>query len=112
MFILLPEKGHQLIANIIDQQPIISVTNQIELSSLMKVPPAITNFLALADIIQFNHEIVDETIRLRKKYKIKLPDAIIAASTLTTGCTLITHNLKDFANIKGLKVIDSYSGDL
>jgi len=104
----LPNKSHQLIASIIDRKPLISVINKIELSSLVDVPPAIITFLELTDIIQLNNEIVDQTILLRKKYRIKLPDAMIAASALVVGCTLITHNLKDFANIKGLKVMDSY----
>ena len=54
--------------------------------------------------------IVEKTIDVRRLYKIKLPDAIIAATVLTNNFTLITGNTKDFKNIKGLKVI--HPGDL
>lgn len=41
----------------------------------------------------------------RKGKKIKTPDAIIAATALAYGYTLITNNQKDFAHIKGLKIV-------
>jgi predicted nucleic acid-binding protein len=40
--------------------------------------------------------------------KIKLPDAIIAASALANQFTIITRNKKDFEKIKTLEVIDPY----
>ena len=33
---------------------------------------------------------------------------IIAATALAFNLTLVTHNIVDFKNIKGLKLIDSY----
>jgi len=36
----------------------------------------------------------DEVIRLRRTHNIKLPDAIIAASALTLGADLLTHDQK------------------
>ena len=38
--------------------------------------------------------IEDEAIRLRRIHRIKLPDAIIAASALTCGSELLTHDQK------------------
>lgn len=105
---LLPEKGQKLIAKIVDDEPIISIINKIELSSLNDVPSSILAFLDLADIIQLDNDIVEQTIILRKKYRLKLPDAIIAASALINGYTIITHNVKDFSNIKGLKILDPH----
>ena len=35
-------------------------------------------------------------------------DAIIAATAIAHGYTLITNNEKDFTNIKGLKIINPY----
>ena len=51
--------------------------------------------------------IIKETIKIRKKYKLKLPDAIIAATALSCNATLLSaddvfltiHNLK-FKHIK------------
>ena len=52
---------------------------------------------------------VDLTIALRKEYKIKLPDAIIAATALANDLTIVTNNIKDFSNISGLQLINPYS---
>lgn len=38
--------------------------------------------------------IENEAIRLRRRHTIKLPDAIIAASALTLGAELLTHDRK------------------
>jgi predicted nucleic acid-binding protein len=46
------------------------------------------------------------TAELRKTYRIKLPDAIIAATSLVYDLTLITSNTKDFKNIKDLQILD------
>ena len=45
---------------------------------------------------------------LSRVYKMDIPDAIIAASALQEGSTLITKNLKDFQKIKGRKVLAPY----
>lgn len=37
-----------------------------------------------------------------------MPDAIIAATTLEFDLILISHNLKDFSKIEGLKLLDPY----
>lgn len=58
--------------------------------------------------ILVKEEIIKQTIKIRKLHKIKLPDAIIAATAITHKLTLVSHNTKDFLNIDGLKLIDSY----
>ncbi|HAL83190.1 MAG TPA: hypothetical protein DCO83_13965 [Mucilaginibacter sp.] len=49
------------------------------------------------------------TIELRKKYKIKLPDALIAATALHYRLILITRNISDFNKIAGLKIINPHT---
>jgi predicted nucleic acid-binding protein len=51
-------------------------------------------------------EIEKQTIRIRKANKIKLPDAIIAATAIVYNLTLVTHNIDDFKNIQGLKILN------
>jgi predicted nucleic acid-binding protein len=53
--------------------------------------------------------VVDYTIEIRKKYKTKLPDAIIAATALANDLILISRNVVDFKNIEGLNLSDPYS---
>jgi len=58
---------------------------------------------------EINDAVVDETLHIRKITKIKLPDAIIAATSLVHDLELITGNVNDFKNVPGLKVIDPYT---
>jgi toxin FitB len=51
-------------------------------------------------------QIIEKTIILRKIYRIKLPDAIIAATCLVHDLILITRNSIDFSKIAGLEVFD------
>ncbi len=62
----------------------------------------VAEFIALANIVFVDDAIADKTIELRKIYKIKLPDAIIAATALVYNLTIITRNTSDFKNIEGL----------
>lgn len=59
-------------------------------------------FVQRASIHQLTEAVVIETIALRKTYRIKLPDAIIAATALVHGFTLISRNDADFGKIAGL----------
>jgi predicted nucleic acid-binding protein len=104
----LPDKAHKKLSVIIDTSPQISIINKIELLSFSNTPRQIITFTEKALIFSLDEDIVSKTIDLRKKYKIKLPDTIIAAIALVFDLTLVTHNVADFINIKGLKLVDSY----
>ena len=56
--------------------------------------------------IELNAAIVDRTIALRQQRKIKIPDAIIAATALQLALPLVTHNTRDFQWISDLTLID------
>jgi len=66
-------------------------------------------FLEDAWIFDLENDLKLKTAEIRKEYKIKLPDAIIAANALIYDLTLITRNTKDFKQIKGLKMVDPYN---
>ena len=104
----LPEKGLQFLAKVINKNFTVSFITYIEFLGYKDATQATENFIALADVIEINKTIIDTCIALRKTQSIKLPDAIIAATALALGYTLITNNEKDFANIKGLKTINPY----
>ena len=59
-------------------------------------------------VLELSNEIVDSCIDIRKKHKIKLPDAIIAATALVYSLTIITRNVSDFKNIEGIVAINPY----
>jgi len=69
----------------------------------------IRNFLNTSfHLININKDIIEKTIMMRRTKKIKLPDAIIAATAFVTNLKLVTRNISDFKNI-GITVIDPFS---
>ena len=69
----------------------------------------VTDFCDLFERIFLTREIERQTILVRKSHKIKLPDAIIAASAMVYDLTLVTHDFDDFKNIQGLKILNPLS---
>ena len=108
----LPEKALTMMDGIIDGQFYISVINKIELLGFAGITEneelKFQEFINAADIVELNEDIINRTIEVRKQYKIKLPDAIIAATALVSELTIISRNTKDFVKIKGLEVINTY----
>lgn len=64
------------------------------------------DFVADATVIELEREIKFTTAELRKSHRVKLPDAIIAATAQVYHLTLLTNNTKDFKMITGLQVQD------
>jgi predicted nucleic acid-binding protein len=54
-------------------------------------------------IMELSDEIIEKTIELRRKAKIKLPDAIIAATAIVHNLTLLSTNDSDFLKVPKLK---------
>ncbi len=69
----------------------------------------IETFVAGATVLALTEDIVNKTIAIRQSKKIKLPDAIIAATALVYNLMLITRNTADFKNIDGISVINPYA---
>lgn len=67
-----------------------------------------TAFLEVFDEIPIDAEIKIAAIRIRRNYRLKLPDAIIAATAQYLGLPLITRNVKDFKSIPGLSLVNPF----
>jgi predicted nucleic acid-binding protein len=65
----------------------------------------IKGFISNFEIIPLDFSIAEIGGMLRSKYKIKLPDAIIAATAIYYNSPLLTFNVRDFKKIKELKII-------
>ena len=104
----LPANSEYFISGIIDDRINISAINKIELLGFSFVEQVLIDLVDFAVIYHIDDEIIDKTIELRKKYKIKLPDAIIAATAVVHNLTLISHNFRDFQQITELNFINSY----
>lgn len=59
-------------------------------------------FIRTSTILPLSSEVIDQTIDLRKLYKIKLPYAIIAATAPVHDLTLITRDTADFKQVAHL----------
>lgn len=96
-------------ASAIDKLPgIISVITRIELlgwynATLIqwsKLQPFVDN----AQIYNLSEEIIQQTIALRQQYKIKLPDAVVAATAIVHNHILLIRNTDDFKSITNLSL--------
>jgi predicted nucleic acid-binding protein len=96
------------VAKILDNSPKISAITQIELLGFSIVPLQIKEFVDIADILDIDKSVIFRTIEIRRLYKIKLPDAIIAATALEHNLTLLTHNISDFKKINDVKLVNPY----
>jgi hypothetical protein len=105
----LGEEAMDKLDKIFDNEYHISVINKIELlgySDLDKNEEQKFNLLIDNSIFHsIDNKIVVTTIAIRRKYKIKLPDALIAATCLVNELSIMALNQKDFANINGLNFI-------
>ena len=76
----------------------ISVVTQIEIlvgTSNTQEEAMIRSFLASFKLKQLTADIAERTVRIRKEYRMKIPDAIVYATAREEGCILVTRNTKD-----------------
>lgn len=95
----------RLASSLPDGQYSVSVITEIELLSFSGISAEeeqkIRDLLLLLDRVHLTGAVRDETIRLRRKFRLKLPDAIIAASALVNDAILLTND-QAFSSIDGL----------
>lgn len=98
--------GDLILADLVQDQIIhISVITEIELYSYAGNNAdslvALDNFMQLVNIVNFDEAIKKNTIAIRREFKLKLPDSIIAASAITHKMFFITAD-KAFKIVTGL----------
>ena len=95
-----------------EEKPVISAITEIELlcwkTATEKDLRILHNFINDALVLELEQPIKQKTADIRKVHRIKLPDAIIAATALVYDLTLLSRNLSDFSNIYGLKMINPW----
>ena len=107
----LPNDGMLFVSEVIDSVPNISVVSKIEVlrynttEFAMKI---LEDFINCSNIHELDARTVNETIKIGRQSKIKLPDAIIAATCLINKYVLLTRNVKDFDHITDLKIINTW----
>jgi predicted nucleic acid-binding protein len=102
-------KGEPEVVKVIsDKELVVSVITEIELLSFPNLTPEneqqIKELLDNCSIQELHQEIKELSIDIRKKYKVKLPDAIIAASAFFKKIPLLTSD-KDFRRIEEISLL-------
>jgi predicted nucleic acid-binding protein len=64
--------------------------------------------LEAANIYELDENIAQKTIELRRKTKIKLADAVIAATAIINNFTIVTRNTADFKMIDEVSVLNPF----
>ena len=93
----------RLVSTILKKEFNISVITQMEFLGFSrfndKDKQKAEEFIAYANILPLSETVVERVIQLKQTNKIKLPDAIIAATTMCHDLKLVTHNVKDFVGL-------------
>lgn len=107
-FLIYVHQGNKIIESLLSYNFAISFISEVEILGFKNI--SIDEELKLRELIddcflvEWNSKIKEKTIDLRKKYSIKLPDAIIAATSLVYGIPLVSAD-KGFSKIEELDFI-------
>lgn len=96
--VVLYHLGGMLSQPLESKQYLISIITEIELLSYPSIRPseinAIQNFVNEVTVVELKNLLKAETIALRRKYNLKVSDAIIAATALKLDVPLLTNDKK------------------
>lgn len=84
----------------------ISIISWMEVMVGAKTPAeenAAEAFLRTCKVHDLTQTIAEEAVALRKKHRIRLPDAIVWATACSAGCLLVTRNTDDFPSDPGVR---------
>ena len=105
-------KTKQWLNQIIDEEINVSTITKIEVLSFDPDKddnyPILVEFFEASSIFELTNDVVNKTIQIRQKQKIKLPDAVIASTALVNGLVLVSRNIKDFKSIPDLEIVNPY----
>lgn len=106
----LSERGMLLLSSLDKDHSYISTINRIELlgwaSQDAVYDEKLKEVLEEVNELLIDESVILKTIEIRKKYKIKLPDAIIAATVMVYELILLSDNDSDFGKIANLSYIN------
>jgi toxin FitB len=110
---ILPVKAISWLDGIIDTEAAITVINRIEILSFNPPDPAdlipFEELVNTVEVISLTEDVILQTILIRRNHKIKLPDAVVAATALAHSLTVVTRNEADFRNIPGITILNLHS---
>jgi predicted nucleic acid-binding protein len=108
----IPSSGMKIVSEIVNNKPNISIISQIEVLRFNDTPEneaVLEEFINMSKIYPLSNNVAERTIKLCKQIKMKLADAIIAATALIEGFTLVTRNINDFNKIPDLVLLNPWN---
>ena len=97
----------QLIAEI---EPVVSAISKVEVLGYHKLNDdqraRLEQLFRLLPVLPVTDDVVEIAIKLRQKRRMSLGDALIAATALSFGLTLVTANVKDYAWVEELELVN------
>lgn len=109
---LIPSTSKTVITDIFRKSFDISIISKIEFLGWQKFTDSgydnAVRILLNATIHSLDDDIAQKTIEIKRQYKIKTPDAVIAATCILDDRTLLTRNSKDFVFIDNLNIYNPF----
>ena len=106
-FLIYVHEGNKITEPFLKYDFVISFVTEVELLGFQGITKReeikLKSIINDCFLIEWNSKIKEQTILLRKKYTLRLPDAIIAASSLVFGVLLVTA--RGFSKVKELDLI-------
>lgn len=109
----IPEKTVNEVVSLFEHSFLISVVTKIEFlgwprhteDGLAKA----REFLSNAHVLTITDAVAERAIQIRRSTGMKLPDALIAATALEAGLTLVTRNTDDFKKLPELALLNPFA---
>ena len=107
------QEAEALRAELSAEPCVISIVTRIEVLGYHRLSAeeesGLTEFLSRVETHALDDSVAARAIALRQQRKMGLGDAIIAATALVHGLTLVTRNVDDFKHIAGLKLTNPFA---
>lgn len=68
-------------------------------------------FFSVVEVLPISNTVIDRSVTLRQIRRMTLGDAIIAATALVYGKTLVTRNIEDFRWIVEISLINPFEAE-
>ena len=110
-------EGSEVVSNIIRDALArktfnVSVLTKIEFLGWEKHSPEgfekCSRLIKLSNVYLIDDDIAEKTIELKRRVKIKLADAVIAATALVNNFKLVTRNVDDYKAVKELEIFNPF----
>ncbi len=99
--------GYECMKPFLNEKLYMSIISEMEMLSFSELSIEdennIKGLISKCSVIPVDNDIKDKTIQIRRKDRLKLPDAIIAATAIVNDMTLVTAD-KEFEKVDELKL--------